>query len=132
MSYNTAPRTNGSTGSAFELYLKDIACNELLTPGEEVDLAKRIRKGDRQSLNKMIESNLRFVITIAKEYQGRGLPLEDLIAEGNMEENHDFLLKGDVFTDDVIEEWVNYKRENEVDAVNQRPHPHEFALYFDV
>ena len=84
MSYNTAPRTNGSTGSAFELYLKDIACNELLTPQEEVALAKRIRNGDRQSLNKMIESNLRFVITIAKEYQGRGLPLEDLIAEGNM------------------------------------------------
>lgn len=70
--------------SALELYLKDIAYNELLTPQQEVELAKRIRAGDRKSLEQMIESNLRFVITIAKEYQGRGLPLEDLIAEGNM------------------------------------------------
>ncbi len=46
--------------------------------------------------------------------------------------DHDFLLKGDVFTEDVIETWIEYKRENEVDAINQRPHPHEFALYFDV
>ena len=70
--------------SALELYFKDIAYNELLTPQQEVELAKRIRAGDRKSLEQMIESNLRFVITIAKEYQGRGLPLEDLIAEGNM------------------------------------------------
>ena len=70
--------------SALELYLKDIAYNDLLTPQQEVQLAKRIRAGDRKSLNQMVESNLRFVITIAKEYQGRGLPLEDLIAEGNL------------------------------------------------
>ncbi len=49
-----------------------------------------------------------------------------------LEADHDFLLKGEVFTDDVIETWIEYKRENEVDAINQRPHPHEFALYFDV
>ncbi len=49
-----------------------------------------------------------------------------------LEADHDFLLKGDVFTEDVIETWIEYKRENEVDAINQRPHPHEFALYFDV
>jgi RNA polymerase primary sigma factor len=66
------------------LYLKDIASNNLLTKQEEVSLAKRIRAGDRKSFERMIESNLRFVITIAKEYQGRGLPLEDLIAEGNV------------------------------------------------
>ena len=70
--------------SALELYLKDIAYNDLLTPQEEVALAKRIRAGDKRSLEQMVESNLRFVITIAKEYQGRGLPLEDLIAEGNV------------------------------------------------
>ena len=84
MSPSTSTRTNGGSSSALELYFKDIAYSELLTPQEEIDLAKRIRKGDRKSLNKMIESNLRFVITIAKEYQGRGLLLEDLIAEGNM------------------------------------------------
>ena len=84
MSYRTSNGTNGGSSSALELYFKDIAYSELLTPQEEIDLAKRIRAGDRKSLNKMIESNLRFVITIAKEYQGRGLLLEDLIAEGNM------------------------------------------------
>ena len=77
-------KSPGQRRSALELYLKDIAYNTLLTPQEEVALAKRIRAGDRKSLNHMVESNLRFVITISKEYQGRGLPLEDLIAEGNL------------------------------------------------
>lgn len=70
--------------TALELYLKDIAYNTLLTPQQEFDLAVQIRGGDRKSLERMVESNLRFVITISKEYQGRGLPLEDLIAEGNV------------------------------------------------
>lgn len=47
-----------------------------------------------------------------------------------LESNHDFLLRGDVFTPDVIENWVRFKRSEEVDALNQRPHPYEFALYF--
>ena len=46
--------------------------------------------------------------------------------------DHEFLLKGDVFTEDVIETWIAYKRENEVDAVRLRPHPYEFALYYDI
>ncbi len=49
-----------------------------------------------------------------------------------LEADHDFLLKGDVFTPDVIENWVAYKRENEIDAIRLRPHPWEFALYFDI
>ena len=49
-----------------------------------------------------------------------------------LEKDHDFLLKGDVFTRDVIETWLAYKREHEVDAIRLRPHPWEFALYFDV
>ena len=49
-----------------------------------------------------------------------------------LEQDHDFLLKGDVFTSDVIEEWIAYKRVNEVDAIRLRPHPWEFALYFDI
>jgi glutamine synthetase len=48
-----------------------------------------------------------------------------------LEADHDYLLKGDVFTSDVIETWISYKRENEVDALRLRPHPYEFALYFD-
>lgn len=74
----------GRRRSALELYLKDIAYNDLLTHKQEIALTKRIRRGDRKSLETMIESNLRFVITISKEYQGRGLLLEDLIAEGNV------------------------------------------------
>ena len=46
--------------------------------------------------------------------------------------DHDFLLKGDVFTPDVIETWIDYKTENEVQAVALRPHPHEFELYYDL
>ncbi len=49
-----------------------------------------------------------------------------------LEEDHGFLLKGDVFTKDTIEKWVEYKRENEVNAVKSRPHPHEFYLYYDI
>ena len=49
-----------------------------------------------------------------------------------LEEDHDYLLKGDVFTQDVIDTWIQYKRENEIDAVNLRPHPYEFHLYYDI
>jgi glutamine synthetase len=49
-----------------------------------------------------------------------------------LESDHDFLLKGDVFTPDVIEMWLEYKRVNEVDAIRIRPHPYEFYLYFDL
>ena len=50
----------------------------------------------------------------------------------SLEEDHAFLLKGDVFTQDVIDTWLNYKREREVDAMRLRPHPYEFSLYYDV
>ncbi len=49
-----------------------------------------------------------------------------------LEKDHEFLLRGDVFTEDVIRTWLNYKRTKEVDAIRLRPHPHEFALYFDI
>jgi glutamine synthetase len=49
-----------------------------------------------------------------------------------LQEDHEFLLKGDVFTKDVIEKWIEYKTENEVNAVRLRPHPHEFFLYYDI
>jgi glutamine synthetase len=53
------------------------------------------------------------------------------VALDNLEADHDFLLKGDVFTKDLIETWIEYKRKNEVDAIRLRPHPHEFTLYYD-
>jgi glutamine synthetase len=49
-----------------------------------------------------------------------------------LEADHDFLLKGDVFTTDVIHYWIKYKQENEVDAIRTRPHPYEFCMYFDI
>jgi len=50
----------------------------------------------------------------------------------SLQEDHEFLLKGDVFTPDVIERWIEYKAANEADAVRLRPHPHEFFLYYDI
>jgi glutamine synthetase len=49
-----------------------------------------------------------------------------------LERDHEFLLQGDVFTRDVISTWIWYKREKEVDAIRLRPHPYEFALYYDI
>ena len=49
-----------------------------------------------------------------------------------LEADHEFLLKGDVFTEDVISTWINYKLKNEVDAMRLRPHPYEFCLYYDI
>ena len=54
------------------------------------------------------------------------------LALAALEADHDYLLKGDVFTEDVIEEWIRYKNEKEIDAVRLRPHPYEFALYYDI
>jgi glutamine synthetase len=51
---------------------------------------------------------------------------------GALEADHDYLLKGDVFTSDVIETWISYKMTNEVQAIDLRPHPWEFALYYDI
>ncbi len=56
--------------------------------------------------------------------------LDEALCE--LENDHEFLLKGDVFTDDAIQSWIEYKRESEVDPVRLRPHPHEFELYFDI
>ena len=69
---------------ALKSYLKDIRDIPLLTPGEEISLSKRIKKGDEQARKKMIQSNLRLVINIAKRYMHLGIPLLDLIEEGNL------------------------------------------------
>jgi glutamine synthetase len=50
----------------------------------------------------------------------------------HLEDDHEFLLKGDVFTEDVIETWIEYKKTKEIDPIRLRPHPYEFALYYDV
>jgi len=67
-----------------DLYLKEIGETPLLTPEEEVELAKRIHKGDQEALEKLTKANLRFVVSVAKQYQNQGLSLADLINEGNI------------------------------------------------
>src|ERR1041385_6280871 len=73
-----------SYNKAMRLYLKEISKIPLLSADEEKELARRAQKGDRDALQKMIESNLRFVIKIAKKYRKSGLPFLDLINEGNL------------------------------------------------
>ena len=65
-------------------YLSEIGREELLSSDEEVELAQRIRKGDRQALDRLTKANLRFVVSVAKQYQNQGLSLPDLINEGNV------------------------------------------------
>lgn len=65
-------------------YLKDVRPIPLLTPNEEVELARRVQKGDKEAREKMIRSNLRLVISVAKRYTNLGVPLSDLIEEGNI------------------------------------------------
>lgn len=69
---------------SLEKYLQEIGKVDLLTPEEEVDLAKRIRQGDQSALEKLTKANLRFVVSVAKQYQNQGLSLSDLINEGNL------------------------------------------------
>jgi len=69
---------------SLEKYLQEIGKEELLSTDEEVELAQRIRKGDRKALEKLTRANLRFVVSVAKQYQNQGLSLPDLINEGNV------------------------------------------------
>src|SRR3990167_2235816 len=73
----------GAVTDPVRMYLKEIGRIPLLTFPEEVDLAKRIEKGDQKARKKLVESNLRLVVSIAKKYVGRGMTLLDLIQEGN-------------------------------------------------
>ncbi|MFL5753608.1 MAG: RNA polymerase sigma factor RpoD/SigA [Bacteroidia bacterium] len=75
--------TNRESAS-LDKYLQEIGREELITADEEVQLAKRIRDGDQRALEKLTRSNLRFVVSVAKQYQNQGLSLPDLINEGNL------------------------------------------------
>ncbi|MBQ0044937.1 MAG: RNA polymerase sigma factor RpoD/SigA [Bacteroidales bacterium] len=69
---------------ALNSYLADIARYPMISADEEVELARRIRQGDERALQELVKANLRFVVSVAKQYQGSGLDLGDLITEGNM------------------------------------------------
>lgn len=75
--------TNREQG-ALDKYLADIAKEPMITPDEEVDLAQRIKLGDQIALDRLVRANLRFVVSVAKQYQNQGLSLADLINEGNV------------------------------------------------
>lgn len=75
--------TNRETAS-LDKYLQDIAKEELITAEEEVELTNRIKQGDQIALDRMVSANLRFVVSVAKQYQNQGLTLSDLINEGNI------------------------------------------------
>lgn len=77
-------RRGSSREGSLDQYLKEISQYPLIDKNEEVRLAQLIRKGEEEALNKLVRSNLRFVVSVAKKYQNQGVPLSDLINEGNL------------------------------------------------
>jgi RNA polymerase primary sigma factor len=73
-----------SEKDSLDLYLEEIKNNRTLSAQEEADLAVRIRRGEKKALEKLVKANLRFVVSVARNYQNQGLPLNDLINEGNL------------------------------------------------
>ena len=80
----TAENVDAFADDSVRMYLREIGKIPLLTPEEEADLAQRIVKGDKKAKDKMVEANMRLVVSIAKRYGGRGLDFLDLIQEGNI------------------------------------------------
>src|SRR5438034_1049158 len=83
MQLNTAKRASFDEGS-LDQYLREISQYPLITREEEVTLAQRIKQSDPEALDKLVRSNLRFVVSVAKKYQNQGVSLSDLINEGNL------------------------------------------------
>jgi RNA polymerase primary sigma factor len=77
-------RRRGSSREALDVYLDDIKRSPLIDRQEETELARRAKDGDSAAMDKLVRSNLRFVVSIAKRYSGQGVPLDDLINEGNL------------------------------------------------
>lgn len=78
------PSITTRDSKALDRYLQEIGREELISVQEEVELAQRIKQGDRKALDKLVRANLRFVVSVAKQYQNQGLSLPDLINEGNL------------------------------------------------
>ena len=84
MNKKTKKQKEVRSKESIEKYLEEIGNFSPLPPEKEIELACKIHKGDGIALEELVKSNLRFVISVAKEYQGQGLPLQDLISEGNL------------------------------------------------
>ncbi len=80
----TSTRRGPFEEGSLDQYLKEISAYPLLDRAEEAELARRIREGDEEALDKLVRSNLRFVVSVAKKYQNQGVALDDLINEGNL------------------------------------------------
>lgn len=78
------PKSDAFTEDSVRLYLREIGRVKMVKPDEEIELARQIAKGDREAKKRLIQANLRLVISIAKKYVNRGLPFQDLIQEGNL------------------------------------------------
>lgn len=84
MNFKISQIATDRSDASLGLYFKDVRQQTRITPEEELELSKRIQQGDKKSEEKLINANLRFVISVAKQYQGKGLDLVDLIQEGNI------------------------------------------------
>lgn len=82
-SLKITPSITDRQDASLGLYFKDVSKQPMISPEEEIELTKEIKKGNNAAAEKLIRANLRFVISVAKQYQGKGLPLIDLIQEGN-------------------------------------------------
>ncbi len=82
--HTTRAKFTRETDPSLDRYLKEIGETPLITQDEEVRLARKIKAGDKKALEKLTKANLRFVVSVAKQYQNQGLPLPDLISEGNI------------------------------------------------
>ncbi|HKC13408.1 MAG TPA: sigma-70 family RNA polymerase sigma factor, partial [Vicinamibacteria bacterium] len=81
---SAGPRTREATGDSLNAYIREIAKFKPLSAEDEKDLGRRIQQGDQEALKRLVESNLRFVVSYAKRYRGLGLSFLDLIHEGNL------------------------------------------------
>src|SRR6201997_1922278 len=79
-----ATQITNRDSQAVEKYLQEISKISMITPEEETTLAQRIKMGDQRALDKLVQANLRFVVSVSKQYQNQGLSLPDLINEGNL------------------------------------------------
>ena len=126
MKTKRAMLTNNDASYAYDdanilsMYLKEINRIPLLTPEEELPLAKRAQKGDEFARKRMIEANLRFVVNVAKKYQNQGMPLIDLINEGNI----GLMTALDKFDPDKGYHFISYAvwwiRQSVMKAINEK------------